>query len=196
MSDAYWNHNTAYHPWILRRAAGRASVLDAGCGDGLLLERLSPVCTRVTGIDPDPDAADRARERTAALSNVRVLRDNFLTASLPPASFDLVIFTASLHHMDQEAALRKAKDLLSPGGLLLVVGLAKPEDPVDYLTEALRVIPAAVGSALHGERDPGVPVREPEMSLRELRKIVKASLSGAKIRRGLYYRYLLQWHKV
>lgn len=195
MSDAYWNHNTAYHPWILRRAAGRASVLDVGCGDGLLLERLSPVCSRVTGIDPDPDAADRARERTADLPNVRVLRDDFLTAPLPPASFDLVIFSASLHHMDREAALRKARDLLSPGGLLLVVGLAKPKGLVDYLTEILRVIPAAVGSALRGESDPGVPIREPELSLRELRKIVKALLPGAAIRRGLYYRYLLRWQK-
>lgn len=195
MSDAYWNHNTAYHPWILRRAAGRGAVLDAGCGDGLLLERLSHVCSRVTGIDPDPDAADRAGERTAALPNVRVLREDFLTASLPPASFDLVIFAASLHHMDEKAALRKARDLLSPGGLLLVVGLAKPEGPADYLTEALRVIPATVGSALHGELDPGVPVREAEMSLRELREICEALLPGARIRRGLYYRYLLSWNK-
>ena len=196
MSDAYWNHNTAYHPWVLRRAAGRSSVLDAGCGDGLLLERLSPVCSRVMGIDPDPDAADRARERTAALSNVRVLRADFLAATLPHASFDVVIFAASLHHMDQEAALRKARDLLTTGGLLLVVGLAKPEGPIDYLAEALRVIPAAVGSAFHGERDPGVPVREAETSLRELRKTVKPLLPGAVIRRGLYYRYLLRWQKL
>ena len=98
--------------------------------------------------------------------------------------------------MDEEAALRKAADLLTPGGLLLVVGLAKPESFVDYLTEVLRVIPAAVGSALHGERDPGVPVREPDMSLRELQKIVKALLPGAEIRRGLYYRCLLRWQKV
>ena len=98
--------------------------------------------------------------------------------------------------MDEEAALRKAADLLTPGGLLLVVGLAKPESFVDYLTEVLRVIPAAVGSALHGERDPGVPVREPDMSLRELQKIVKALLPGTEIRRGLYYRCLLRWQKV
>ncbi|MDT5107097.1 MAG: hypothetical protein QOI25_4610 [Mycobacterium sp.] len=31
----YWNHNTAYHPWLVGIAAKhRGDVLDVGCGDG------------------------------------------------------------------------------------------------------------------------------------------------------------------
>ena len=185
MPTEYWNHNTAYHAWILRHVSGASSVLDVGCGDGLLLERLSPVCARVTGIEPAPGAADRARGRTENLGNVRVIQADFMTAALPPASHDAIIFSASLHHMDEEAALRKAADLLSPGGLLLVVGLAKPETAGDFLVEALRVIPAKIGSLL----------RDPEKSLGAIRGICASVLPGAKIRRGLYYRYLLRWRK-
>ena len=40
----YWNHNTTYHPWLQRIAAERPcqNILDVGCGDGLLLQRLTP----------------------------------------------------------------------------------------------------------------------------------------------------------
>ncbi len=196
MRDNYWNHNTAYHPWILRRAAGARSALDVGCGDGLLLERLAPVCSRVTGIEPDPAAYKMALERTVTMKNGRVIRGDFLTAPLPPSSYDVLIFAASLHHMDAEEALLRATDLLTPGGALLVVGLARPESAADYLTEALRVIPARIGSLLHGEgRGPGVPVKAPETSLGEIRRTAARLLPDARIRRGLYYRYLLEWKK-
>jgi 2-polyprenyl-3-methyl-5-hydroxy-6-metoxy-1,4-benzoquinol methylase len=37
----YWNHNTAYHPWLVSIAAEhRGDVLDIGCGDGLLAKRM------------------------------------------------------------------------------------------------------------------------------------------------------------
>lgn len=54
MSD-YWNHNTAYHGWILCTAQRDdvRDVLDVGCGDGLLLQRLAPHVTTAVGIEPD-----------------------------------------------------------------------------------------------------------------------------------------------
>ncbi len=63
----YWNHNTAYHPWLVSIAAEhRGDVLDVGCGDGLLAQRLAPVSRSVTGIDPDPAAIRRAADRLAS----------------------------------------------------------------------------------------------------------------------------------
>jgi len=61
----YWNHNTAYHPWISRIAArhGHRDLLDVGCGDGLLMERLAPALRSVTGIEPDSSAIARAERR-------------------------------------------------------------------------------------------------------------------------------------
>jgi 2-polyprenyl-3-methyl-5-hydroxy-6-metoxy-1,4-benzoquinol methylase len=45
----YWNHNAAYHRWLLAIAAEHCGdVLDVGCGDGLLAQRLAPVSRSVT----------------------------------------------------------------------------------------------------------------------------------------------------
>lgn len=66
-ATTYWNHNAAYHPWIVGIAAShRGDVLDVGCGEGLLLERLAPVCRSVVGVEPDTASAERARRRVVA----------------------------------------------------------------------------------------------------------------------------------
>ena len=96
--DDYWNHNAAYHDAIAaaaRRRRGR--VLDVGCGEALLVQRLARVARRVTGVDRDPAAIARAHERTAALANVTLRLDDFLEMPAEPASYDLITFVARLH---------------------------------------------------------------------------------------------------
>lgn len=146
-----WNHNTAYHPWILdqaRAVGGRA--LDVGCGDGLLVRRLSRVCAHVTGIDAHPEAIRRAVAVTAGLGNVTLRRGSFLEADLPAAGFDLVTFVASLHHMDLVAGLHRGAELVAPGGRLLVVGLSQNRSPVDWLVGGLSMPVVRALDRLHG----------------------------------------------
>ena len=58
MASDYWNHNVAFHRRIARDAALRGgSALDVGCGDGLLLARLTAVCRRAVGLETDEWAA-------------------------------------------------------------------------------------------------------------------------------------------
>ncbi|GAB03697.1 methyltransferase domain-containing protein [Gordonia amarae] len=60
----YWNHNTAYHTELVASVASDATrVLDIGCGDGLLLQKLASTSRHITGIDPDAAALTSARER-------------------------------------------------------------------------------------------------------------------------------------
>src|SRR5919112_4957327 len=103
----YWNHNSAYHPWILRAAtARRASALDVGCGEGLLVQRLATRYDRVVGIDPDPKAVDRARDRAVDLPTVDLFECGLLDYE-PAEQFDLVTAIATLHHLDLRAGLQK-----------------------------------------------------------------------------------------
>ncbi len=197
MQLTYWNHNTAYHRWILKQISPGARVLDVGCGDGLLLEALSHTVSSAVGIEPDETAAIHARMRLQEHRHITVHTAAFEDYT-PGMSFDAVIFAASLHHMDTEAALRHAAALLSPGGLLLIVGCARPKGLSDLCIETLRVIPAKIGSLLHGEKnggDIGVPIKEPTLSYKEIKAAVSKLLPGAVMRRGLYYRYLLSWKK-
>ena len=171
MSATPWNHNIAYHPWVMRHAHG--DVLDVGCGDGLLVRKLSATCASVTGIDPNV---------TATLPTIQSATfDNFS----PDQLFDTIIFVASLHHMDTRCALIKAKNMLRPGGQIL-----------DWAISGALLPVVKISSYLHKEtHDPNMRTAAPTLSLRDIRNIASDVLPGAHIRRALHYRYLLHWTK-
>jgi len=191
----YWNHNAAYHPWLVAIAAEhRGDVLDVGCGDGLLAQRLAPVSRSVTGIDPDPAAIGRAADRLASVQHVTVSRAEFEGYRAGERRFDLITFVASLHHMDLRDSLVKARDLLTPTGEIAVVGCSANRTVRDWVWSAMCVPAARVGSWLHSEtRNIGVAVKEPQEGLDDVRRAVDDVLPGASVRRALYYRYLLRW---
>lgn len=191
----YWNHNTAYHPWVLALASGR-DVLDVGCGDGLLVSRLAPVARTVVGVDPDPAAVRRARSRVAHVEGVSIVESAFDEFSSSSAQFDLITFVASLHHLDLRPTLAAANEMLRPGGELAVVGLSANTTAADWMWSALCLPAARLGSRWHREtRDIGVAVADPRDNLTEIRRTASEVLPGVRIRRALYYRYLMRWKK-
>ncbi len=191
----YWNHNTAYHPWLTEIATQhRGHVLDVGCGDGLLAQRVSAVSRSVTAIDPDSGAARRAERRLRGHPNVAVVHTDFEQYTADGRRFDVITFVASLHHMELRASLRKARALLTPGGEIAVVGLSANKSVIDW-TWAVMCLPAVrIGSRLHRETpDVGVVMTDPHESLSEIRRAADEVIPGASVRRALYYRYLLRW---
>jgi SAM-dependent methyltransferase len=193
--DAYWNHNVAYHRWIVAVADRcHGDVLDVGCGDGLLLERLAPGSATVTGIDRDPPSVHRAQTRLAHTANASLIAGDFITHPFGEARFDLVVFAASLHHMDLAAALTKARRLIRPGGRLLVVGRAARQGTAGWVLDALRVPVVRISGLVHHEtQTPVAPTADPTQSVRQIRAIADQVIPGARLRQGLYYRYLLTW---
>jgi 2-polyprenyl-3-methyl-5-hydroxy-6-metoxy-1,4-benzoquinol methylase len=96
---------------------GEHRVLD-GCASGALgAELMVRGYSQVVGIEPRPEAAERARRR---LSEVIVGSfPEVVCASL--GQFDLVVFADCLEHMvDPWTALRVARGLLSPNGVILL----------------------------------------------------------------------------
>jgi 2-polyprenyl-3-methyl-5-hydroxy-6-metoxy-1,4-benzoquinol methylase len=193
--DEYWNHNTAYHPWLIKIAARhRGRVLDVGCGEGLLAQRLAAVSANVVGIDADPDAIRRARRRLQPVENASVVLARFEDYDPDDTAFDVVTFVASLHHVPLAATLDKARQMLRPGGELAVVGLSANKTAADWAWAGLCVPAALVGSLLHREtRDIGVAIADPRESFGEIRRAAGAVLPGVSIRRGLDYRYRMHW---
>ena len=132
--DEYWNHNTAYHPWLVDIATRHnGDVLDVGGGDGLLAQRMSPVSRSVTAIEPDPSAVQRASERLADHPGVAVVETDFERYQPNGQRFDLITFVASLHHMDLRPTLSRARDMLTPTGEIAVVGLSANKSIPDWL---------------------------------------------------------------
>nr|WP_155910153.1 MULTISPECIES: class I SAM-dependent methyltransferase [unclassified Mycolicibacterium] len=169
-------------------------VLDVGCGEGLLAQRLIPVSRTVTAIDPDASAAQRAHARLGDHPQVMLSQSSFDAFDAGGRRFDLITFVASLHHMDLRSALVKARQLLTATGEIAVVGLSANRSPADWLISAAYLPAVRLASLRHTERrNIGVPVADPRESLSEIRRTANAVLPGVQIRRGLYYRYLLRW---
>lgn len=188
--STYWNHNTAFHPELVRSAVGRR-VLDVGCGDGLLLERMHGTGASLTGVDTDPAALASARARlgTAATLLECGIEDDRLAAG----GYDLVTVVAVLHHLSLRPALVRLADLVAPGGELVVIGLARSSRRRDVLADAVTVPIARIAGRLLREGGPGLVVREPEESYAEVRSTARGLLPGMRYRRRLFYRYSLRW---
>jgi SAM-dependent methyltransferase len=95
-----------------------ASILEIGCSGGPLMQRLSSTgYTDLTGIDVSEAGIAVARQR--GIPNVSCMDGAHL--EFADASFDLVIASDVLEHIEDEAqALREWMRVLRPGGQLLV----------------------------------------------------------------------------
>lgn len=197
LSIEYWNHNSAYHALIVDVARSvNGDVLDVGCGEGLLVERLASVSRTVTGIDKDVEGATRARARLTEMSNANIEIVDFLDIDIKPNSYDVVTMVATLHHLDLERALTRVKELLRPKGTLIVVGLAANSSFGDWVLSFACFPVVRLMGLLHQERrDIHVVTTAPIQDLREIRDAARILLPGSKIRRGVYYRYILTWTK-
>lgn len=93
--------------------------LDVGCGGGGLAGALKAAgAAYVAGIEANPSAAARARERVDAL-----VQGNVLDVALPftAGEFDYVIFADVLEHLvDPSAAIRRCLPYLALDGRLVV----------------------------------------------------------------------------
>ena len=88
------------------------SILDLGCGDGQLTQRIASTGAHVIGVDTSLEMVGAARSRS-------VQADEGSAESLPypSASFNAVFSNAALHWVrDQDAMICEVRRVLKPGG--------------------------------------------------------------------------------
>lgn len=97
-----------------------ALIIDVGCGDGFhlkLLKEYGQRAWRLEGIDFDERAVAAARR-----SDLTVRQGSVESSGLPGESYDLVLLIMTIEHVaDPRALLSSIKDLLKPGGKLVIV---------------------------------------------------------------------------
>ena len=193
--DRRWNHNIHYYPLVLAAVPpGCQRVLEMGCGEGMLARQLACRVPRVVGIDQDTANIELAR-RQGPDGQVEFVCGDFLTHPFPLASFGLIACVAALHHMDAAAALTRMGQLLVPGGILVIVGLARSRPP-DLPWEAAAVIANLGHRATKGYwQHPSPIVWPPPHTYRQIRALAGEALPGVRFRRHLLWRYSLVWAK-
>ena len=142
-------------------------ILDMPCGRGFYLNMIRYVSDcRLVGADLDWDVILKAQRNVGTLPDVSLSNCNIYALPYPDNSFDAVILSEILEHIDDDVAgLKEIYRVLKPGG---VVAITVPNadypfwwDPINKTLEILFKRPIRHGHVRRnlGESRPTVPAR-------------------------------------
>lgn len=178
---------------------------DFGCGKGELSLMLSKKSQKVIAVD----IADKMIEKARVLhpnTNIEYICGNVLDMEFENNIFDIIVTTATAHHLPYEWLLCFAKDKLKKGGKLMILDLVQPKSISDYLIWSSAIIPNIIMNLIkngrlkkddehskevwekHGKHDT-------YMTMDEVRSFAIKYIPTAIIKRKLFWRYLLVWEK-
>jgi len=114
---------------LFREHIGRR-VLEVGCGIGTMSQRLLETADDVFAVEPNPYCAERTREvlgRHPRFTVRECLLEECDPVELASHRFDTVYCSNVLEHIDDDvAALRTFRDVIVPGGKVLIFVPAVP----------------------------------------------------------------------
>jgi ubiquinone/menaquinone biosynthesis C-methylase UbiE len=147
--------------FLLPRLRPDAVVLDIGCGPGTITAGLARRAGRVVGLDKSADMVEAARNHAAdlGLHNTAFKVGSVYELPWDDNSFDVVYAHQVLQHLsDPVGALREARRVLRPGGLVAVRDsdyATMVHAPVFPAIERWRELYHQVAAANGGEADAG-----------------------------------------
>jgi SAM-dependent methyltransferase len=204
-----WDHNAYYHRLLLRQMPQRCRcVLDVGCGAGAFAAQLAQRSEHVDALDRSPEMIEEARRRTP--DNVNCVLADVLADPLPGNGYDAIFSVSALHHMPLKDVLPVLAAALRPGGVLAAIALPRPdlarELPVEIVAATghrllgaifavKRVLGTNGGFAKDSTRSTMPVVMDPPLTTREVANQAAEVLPDVRVRRLLFWRYLLIWQK-
>lgn len=108
------------------------AVLDFGCATGTKTLALAPCVEKIHGLDFSKEMIHEAtrRQREAGIDNAVFTRGTLFGCEFPEGHFDRIVSYGVLHLLeDSDAAIRRIRALLKPGGLF-VATTACMKDPM------------------------------------------------------------------
>ncbi len=201
-----WNHNNCYFEYLLNFVPEKIDLcLDIGCGHGELSALLAKKANKVIAVDLADKMIDSAKKYNG-LPNIEYVCDNVLNMNFTDNSFDIIITTATAHHLPYDWLLEFAKRKLKNGGKLIVLDLVNAETISDKLLWGFAVVPNFFMNIIRNGR---LPNSDPHskavwhkhgehdtyMSLSEIKRLTAEHLPNALVKRKLFWRYVLIWQK-
>lgn len=206
LEDPKWNHNNCYYGQLMKLIPDNAEIcLEIGCGKGELSFMLSQKAKRVIAVD----IADKMIQKAKVLhpnENIKYICCNIVDMEFKNNSLDVIITVATAHHLPYDWLLNLARDKLKKGGKLIILDLVKAKSLSDHIIWGSAFFPNIVMNLIkngrlkkgderakevwerHGRRDK-------YMMMDEIRSLAKKYIPAAKIKRKLFWRYLLVWQK-
>ncbi|WP_435016952.1 class I SAM-dependent methyltransferase [Tundrisphaera sp. TA3] len=109
---------------------GSASILDAGCGPGLVSEVFAEAGHRVTGVDLSAEMVDRAGVRCARFGDRARFARQSLYDPIDGGPFDAAVSRYVLHHVaEPERFIGRQVELVRPGGVVILSDHTTDPDP-------------------------------------------------------------------
>jgi len=150
----------------------------------------------MTGIDLNHQILAAATGAESAEPYVNFVEGDVITYPFPLASFTFITAVAVLHHLPLEPALTRFRELLAPGGVLMIVGLYRPDGIGDAFFAALGFATSWTMKRILGFREVvQVPTQFPRQTVCEIRETARRVLPGGTLKRRLLFRYSLIWCK-
>lgn len=106
------------------------SILDYGCGTGLVAFSLVNDSNKVLGLDNSDGMVEEFNKKVQNknLTNIKAKQHNILKDDLPKNSFDLIVCSMSLHHIENlEIFFKKCYEALKNGGYICINDLEKED---------------------------------------------------------------------
>ena len=96
----------------------KSRVLEIGCGTRLFTKELARTDNIIVAIDISDSLIMKAKERVTS-TNVKFIVGNAYKTEFKSGSFDFVIGSSSLHHLEVDSALNEFSRILKSGGRMM-----------------------------------------------------------------------------